>query len=122
MRQSDHEERLPTMRRQVNEDWLREYRGWVYGVAFGGQLGVGVSTIVTTSLVYVTLLAAFLAGGAGSGAAIVGLFGAARGATLLAGARVRRPERAGGRQLRGLGHGQLQLDAVDVLDQRNQPL
>ena len=84
--------RLPTMRRQVNEDWLREYRGWVYGVAFGGQLGVGVSTIVTTSLVYVTLLAAFLAGGAGTGAAIVGLFGAARGATLLAGARVRRPD------------------------------
>src|SRR5437763_4964836 len=88
----DLSRRLPTLRRQVNEDWLREYRGWVYGVAFGGQLGVGVTTIVTTSLVYVTLLAAFLAGGAGSGAAIVGLFGAARGATLLAGARVRRPD------------------------------
>jgi len=84
--------RLPTLRRQVNEDWLREYRGWVYGVAFGGQLGVGVTTIVTTSLVYVTLLAAFLAGGAAAGAAIVGLFGAARGATLLLGARVRRPD------------------------------
>src|SRR3989440_13049072 len=83
--------RLPTWRRQVNEDWLREYRGWVYGVAFGGQLGVGVTTIVTTSLVYVTLLAAFLAGGPAPGAAIVGLFGAARGATLLVGARVRRP-------------------------------
>ena len=83
--------RLPTPQRQVNEDWLREYRGWVYGVAFGGQLGVGVTTIVTTSLVYVTLLAAFLAGGAVPGAAIVGLFGAARGATLLVGARVRRP-------------------------------
>ena len=84
--------RLPTWRRQVNEDWLREYRGWVYGVAFGGQLGLGVSTIVTTSLVYVTLLAAFLTGGAGTGAVIVGLFGAARGATLLAGARVQRPD------------------------------
>ena len=84
--------RLPTWRRQVNEDWLREYRGWVYGVAFGGQLGVGVGTIVTTSLVYVTLLAAFLTGGAGTGAVIVGLFGAARGATLLAGARVQRPD------------------------------
>jgi hypothetical protein len=82
---------LPTPRRQVNEDWLREYRGWVYGVGFGGQLGVGVSTIVTTSLVYVTLLAAFLSAGAAPGAAIVGLFGAVRGATLLAGARVSRP-------------------------------
>ena len=84
--------RLPTPQCQVNEDWLREYRGWVYGVAFGGQLGVGVGTIVTTSLVYVTLLAAFLTGGAGTGAVIVGLFGAARGATLLAGARVQRPD------------------------------
>jgi MFS family permease len=83
--------RLPTPRRQVNEDWLREYRGWVYGAGFGGQLGVGITTIVTTSLVYVTLLAAFLSAGAATGAAIVGLFGAARGAGLLVGARVRRP-------------------------------
>ena len=83
--------RLPTLRRQVNEDWLREYRGWVYGAGFGGQLGVGVTTIVTTSLVYVTLLAAFLAATPARGAAIAGAFGLARGATLLVGARVRRP-------------------------------
>ncbi|MDX6642887.1 MAG: hypothetical protein QOD76_849 [Solirubrobacteraceae bacterium] len=83
--------RLPTLRRQVNEDWLREYRGWVYGLGFGGQLGVGVATIVTTSLVYVTLLAAFLSADAGIGTAIVGLFGAARGVTLLAGARAKSP-------------------------------
>src|SRR4051794_33369808 len=37
--------RLPGPRRQVNEEWLREYRGWVYGAGFGGQLGVGVATI-----------------------------------------------------------------------------
>src|SRR5918911_3529418 len=66
--------RLPTPRRQVNEDWLREYRGWVYGAGFGGQLGLGVTTIVTTSLVYVTLLAAFLSASAAAGAAIVALF------------------------------------------------
>src|SRR5438046_31484 len=29
---------LPTVRRQVNEDWLARYRGWVYGGAFGVQL------------------------------------------------------------------------------------
>jgi MFS family permease len=84
--------RLPTLRRQVNEDWLREYRGWVYGAGFGGQLGLGVTTIVTTSLVYVTLLAAFLSAGVLRGAAVAGAFGLARGATLLAGARVRRPD------------------------------
>jgi MFS family permease len=83
--------RLPTLRRQVNEDWLREYRGWVYGAGFGGQLGLGVTTIVTTSLVYATLLAAFLSGGAVPGAAIGAAFGLARGATLLVGASVRQP-------------------------------
>src|SRR5512135_756112 len=26
---------LPTVHRQVNEDWLDRYRGWVYGLGFG---------------------------------------------------------------------------------------
>src|SRR3954468_20471659 len=87
----DRRGRLPTPRRQVNEDWLREYRGWVYGLGFGGQLRAGVTTIGPPSLVYVALLAAFLSGSAGMGALIVGLCGAARGLSLLAGARVREP-------------------------------
>ena len=33
--------RLPSWRRQVNEDWLAHYRGWVYGTGFGFQLGAG---------------------------------------------------------------------------------
>src|SRR5664279_4029954 len=53
--------RLPSTRRQVNEDWLRRYRGWVYGAAFGGQLGVGLVTIVTSAAVYVTALGTVLA-------------------------------------------------------------
>ena len=36
--------RLPTTRRQVNEDWVHRYRGWVYGISFGAQLGVGLAT------------------------------------------------------------------------------
>src|SRR6266550_2584035 len=44
--------RLPGSRRQVNEDWLGTYRGWIYGVGFGAQLGIGVVTIVTTAAVY----------------------------------------------------------------------
>ena len=44
--------RLPTTRRQVNEDWMGRYRGWVYGGAFGAQLGSGVATIVTSAAVY----------------------------------------------------------------------
>src|SRR5262249_37043821 len=30
---------LPMHTRQVNEDWLDLYRGWVYGVGFGWQIG-----------------------------------------------------------------------------------
>src|SRR3989442_3008088 len=37
---------LPTIHRQVNEDWLQRYRGWVYGLGFGFQLGLGVATVV----------------------------------------------------------------------------
>ena len=48
--------RLPTVRRQVNEDWLHRYRGGVYGFGFGFQLGLGVATIVTTAAVYLTFV------------------------------------------------------------------
>ena len=33
--------RLPTIHRQVDKDWLDRYRGWVVGVGFGFQLGLG---------------------------------------------------------------------------------
>src|ERR1700712_3061708 len=42
---------LPTVHRQVNEDWLVRYRGWVIGEGFGLQLGLGVVTIVATATV-----------------------------------------------------------------------
>src|SRR5437868_11722777 len=38
---------VPGPRRQVNERWLDEFRGWVYGIGFGGQLGIGVTTVVS---------------------------------------------------------------------------
>jgi len=84
--------RLPTVRRQVNEDWIARYRGWVVGLGFGVQLGVGVVTVVTTSTVYAALAAAVLSGSWRSGALIGGTFGIVRGASILVVARVRRPE------------------------------
>src|SRR6266513_4048066 len=84
--------RLPTPARQVNEEWMSRYRGWFYGFGFGIQLGSGVATIVSTSAVYVTLFAAGLSGGVGAGAAIGATFGLVRGATILAGAGVTRPQ------------------------------
>ena len=82
---------LPTLRRQVNEDWLHAYRGWVYGAGFGAQLGAAVATIVTTAAIYAALTAALLTGSAALGALIGGVFGAARAATLAGAAGVRTP-------------------------------
>jgi|SRR5690348_10122228 sulfite exporter TauE/SafE len=83
--------RAPGPRRQVNEEWLGRYRGWVIGVGFGVQLGLGVTTIVSTAAVYATGAAAFLAGSVPAGAFVGGAFGAARAATLVASGRVREP-------------------------------
>jgi MFS family permease len=83
---------IPSPRRQVNERWLDQYRGWVYGLGYGAQLGVGVATVVTSAATYVALLAAFLTAGVAGGALIVGSYGAIRGLTPLLAARVRSPE------------------------------
>ena len=84
--------RLPTVRRQVNEDWLHRYRGWVYGVGFGFQLGLGVVTVVTVSAVYTSMAAALLTASPVWGAAIGGTFGLLRAGTAFSVAGVHRPE------------------------------
>ncbi len=82
--------RLPG-RRQVDERWLGTYRGWVYGVGFGFQLGLGFVTVVNTAL-----FVAFVVGGAlVGGPAAIGLgvvYGAVRALLAIANARVRSVE------------------------------
>jgi hypothetical protein len=85
--------RIPTPGRQVDDRWLYEYRGWVTGAGFGFQLGLGVVTVVTTALTYVTYLAAALSGSVAAGALIGGLYGAVRGLSALGSARVDSTER-----------------------------
>ena len=75
--------------RQVNEDWLVAYRSWVYGAGFGLQLGAAVATVVNTALVPLFMLAALFAGSPEAGLLIGAAFGAARGASLALGRRVR---------------------------------
>jgi hypothetical protein len=82
-------EPAPGTRRQVNERWLDRYRGWVYGLGFGAQLGLGVTTVVSSAATYVALIAAFLSREPVAGASIVGCFGLVRGVTPLAAARVK---------------------------------
>lgn len=79
---------VPGPRRQVDEDWLARYRGWVYGAGFGIQLGVGFATIVSTSLTWVAFTCAALSGSPATGALIGGTFGLARALPILATARV----------------------------------
>jgi sulfite exporter TauE/SafE len=81
--------RLPSTHRQVDETWRASYRGWVWGLTFGAQLALGVITVVTTAMVYVTWLAAVLAGSAAAGALVGLAFGFARALPILSVATVR---------------------------------
>jgi hypothetical protein len=83
--------RLPTTRRQVNEDWMARYRGWVYGAAFGAQLGTGVATIVTSAAVYAAALGTVLSGTVVAGTAVGAAFGATRALSLLPARRATGP-------------------------------
>jgi hypothetical protein len=74
--------RLPTVHRQVDERWLSRYRGWVYGVGFGAQLGTGVVTVVTSAATYVVLGLALLSGSTLGGAVIGAAFGFFRAAPI----------------------------------------
>ena len=83
---------VPGPRRQVDERWLDRYRGWVYGLGFGSQLGLGVVTVITSAATYVVPLCALASGHPVTGAAIMGLYGALRGLTPLLAAGVRKPQ------------------------------
>src|SRR3954451_19599040 len=84
--------RLPTITRQVDENWLHRYRGWVYGFGFGVQLGTGLATIVSSAAVYLMIVAALLTRSVVLGATIGVVFGLVRGASILLARRVHTPD------------------------------
>jgi sulfite exporter TauE/SafE len=84
---------LPSLHRQVNEDWLTTYRNWVYGGGWGFQLGFGLMTIVPSASVYVLFALVALQGSLLWGMAIGLIFGLARSLTILSMVRVDSPER-----------------------------
>lgn len=75
--------RMPLTKRQVNEDWMVTYRGWVYGAGFGAQLGLGFITLVACAAVYATFAIELLSGSLPAGVAIGAIFGATKAASLL---------------------------------------
>lgn len=85
--------RPPGPRRQVNEDWIGTYRGWVYGGGFGAQLGVGFATYVVTWGVWAMFALMILVGDPLGGALIGAAFGLGRSVFPLAAGRIDRPSR-----------------------------
>lgn len=75
----------PSWRRQVDENWLSRYRGWVYGLGFGLQLGLGVVTIITSASVYSLLAMTILAGSFPIAVWAGALFGTGRAVVILLG-------------------------------------
>jgi len=114
--------RIPGPRRQVNEDWLATYRGWVYGAGFGGQLGLAFVTIVASSVTWVAFVCALGAGSLAAGLVVGATFGFVRALPVLTMARtftphalrvrVARLERARPRVTRALTVGQLLVAAA----------
>ncbi len=94
---TNKERLLPTRNRQVDENWIQTYRGWVYGGGWGAELGFGISTIITTALVHVLVVAMLFVGSPLAALWLGAIFGFVRGATVLGAARVDTPE-----QLRAL--------------------
>ncbi len=85
--------RAPGPARQVNETWIGAYRGWVYGGAFGLELGLGLMTYVVTWGVYATYVAAYLTVSPMWGALIGAIFGLGRAVPLILAGWVDRPSR-----------------------------
>jgi hypothetical protein len=81
----------PFLTRQVNQDWLSNYRSWVYGGGFGWQIGVGFTTYVMTAAVALTVAIGALTGNALAALTIGAAFGFARGLAVLLTMRVRTP-------------------------------
>jgi hypothetical protein len=83
--------RLPSWQRQVDEQWLGRYRGWVYGLGFGAQLGFGVVTIITSATVYAVVLVTVWSGHVGVGLVVGGTFGVVRALPVLSARRAHEP-------------------------------
>jgi hypothetical protein len=79
--------RPPGPRRQVDENWLVSYRGWVVGLGYGLQLGSAFATIVPAFASWALLILAAFIGPVP--AVLTGIaFGVGRSLLLIAGSRV----------------------------------
>ncbi|MGI8756236.1 MAG: hypothetical protein ACR2MB_10325, partial [Acidimicrobiales bacterium] len=87
---------LPIFKRQVNDAWLRRYRGWVYGAGFGWQIGVGVATYIMTAGILLTVALAVLTASSPAAVAVGATFGLVRGSAVIVGRSATTPAALGG--------------------------
>jgi hypothetical protein len=85
---------MPEIPRQVSRAWILRLPWGLLALGYGAQLGCGVATRIPVATTYAVLACALLSGDPAAGAAILGLFGAARAA----------PPAAVGPRLRSRGH------------------
>lgn len=81
----------PFLRRQVNEEWLVQYRSWLYGFGFGWQIGTGVTTYIMTTAVLLTFAIAALTASPLAAFVICMVFATTRGLAVLLAVRITTP-------------------------------
>lgn len=69
----------PSLERQVDRTWMTRYRGWVYGLGYGVQLGCGVATYITSWATWLVVAVMVLVGDLWAAVAIGALHGLVRG-------------------------------------------
>ena len=88
----------------MDERWLARYRRWIYAGGYGVQIGAGFATYIMTAAVYLVVVLAVFTGSPVQAFAVVVVFGAVRGLTILVAAPARTPDRlrAAHRRIAGL--------------------
>lgn len=81
----------PSLRRQVDRTWMTSFRGWVYGVGYGLQLGTGVLTYVSSWATWLMVVAMLLAPDLRLAVALGLLHGLVRGLSVWSTAGLRDP-------------------------------
>lgn len=81
----------PCLHRQVDRTWMTSFRGWVYGLGYGAQLGVAVVTYITSWATWLMLAAMVLLGAPATTALLGGVFGFVRAITVWTAGTVHTP-------------------------------
>ncbi len=72
----------PSLERQVDRTWMTRFRGWVYGMGYGLQLGCGLATYISSWATWLMVAAMVLTGDVRVAVVIGALHGLVRSGTL----------------------------------------